>query len=82
MFVSEIMSGPRYVEGRKFVERTLKSTFDKGDVTVRTIYMDGKPILKEYTLEDENTLKNVWKSLKKGHITQDMTLDKKLNIII
>lgn len=82
MFVSEIVSSPRYVEGRKFIERTVKSKFDKADVTIRTVYMNDKPILKEYTFENDSVLKNIWKAMQKGHITQDMTLDKKLNVIV
>jgi len=82
MFVSEVVTSPRYVEGRKFIERIVKSKFDKADVTIRTVFMDDKPLIKEYTFENESVLKNIWKSMRKGYITQDMTLDKKLNIIV
>lgn len=82
MFVSEVVTKPRYVEGRKFFERTVKSKFDKADITIRTVYMDGKPLLKEYTFDNDSVMKNIWKSMRKGYITQDMTLDKKLNIIV
>lgn len=82
MFVDEIISSPRYVEGRKFVERTIKSKFDKANVSIRTVYMDDNPILKAYTFENNNMVRNIWKSLQKGYITQDRTLDKKLNVIV
>ena len=82
MFVDEIISSPRYVEGRKFVERTIKSKFDKANVSIRTVYMDDNPILKAYTFESNNMVKNIWKSLQKGYITQDRTFDKKLNVIV
>ena len=82
MFVDEIISSPRYVEGRKFVERTIKSKFDKANVSIKTVYMNDKPILKEYTFENNNMVKNIWKSLQKGYITQDRTFDKKLNVIV
>ncbi len=82
MFVSEVVTSPRYVEGRKFVERTVKSKFNKANVTIRTVFMDGKPLIKEYTFENDSVLKNIWKSMRKGYITQDMTLDKKLNVIV
>ena len=82
MFVNEIISSPRYVEGRKFVERTIKSKFDKANVSIRTVYMDDNPILKAYTFENNNMVRNIWKSLQKGYITQDRTLDKKLNVIV
>lgn len=82
MFVNEIISSPRYVEGRKFVERTIKSKFDKANVSIRTVYMDDEPILKAYTFENNNTVKNIWKSLQKGYTTQDRTFNKKLNVIV
>lgn len=82
MFVNEVISSPRYVEGRKFIERTVKSKFDKANVSIRTVYMDDKPILKAYTFENDNMVKNIWKSVQKGHIINDRTLDKKLNVIV
>ena len=82
MFVNEVTSSPRYVEGRKFIERTIKSKFDKANVSIKTVYMDDKPILKEYTFENDNIVKNIWKSVQKGHIVNDRTLDKKLNVIV
>lgn len=82
MFIKEIIAEPRFVDGRKFVERTIQSKFDKGDVIIRTVYMDDKPLLKQYTFENDNVLKNIWKSMRRGQVTQDMTLDKKLNIIV
>ena len=82
MFVNEVTSSPRYVEGRKFIERTIKSKFDKANVSIKTVYMDDKPILKDYTFENDNTVKNIWKSVQKGRIIKDRTLDKKLNVIV
>lgn len=82
MFIKKIVSEPRFVEGRRFVEETIISKFNKGQVSIRTTYMDGKPILKQYELEDKCILKNVWKSMKKGHETGEMVLDKTLNIIV
>ena len=82
MFVNEIISSPRYVEGRKFIERTIESKFDKANVSIRTVYMDDSPILKAYTFESNNMVKNSWKSLQKGYTTQDRILDKKLNVIV
>lgn len=82
MFVNEIISSPRYVEGRKFIERTIESKFDKANVSIKTVYMNDKPILKEYTFENDNIVKNIWKSVQKGHIVNDRTLDKKLNVIV
>ena len=82
MFVNEVTSSPRYVEGRKFIERTIESKFDKANVSIKTVYMNDKPILKEYTFENDNIVKNIWKSVQKGHIVNDRTFDKKLNVIV
>ena len=82
MFVNEIISSPRYVEGRKFIERTIESKFDKANVSIKTVYMNDKPILKEYTFENDNIVKNICKSLQKGYIVQDRTINKKLNVIV
>ena len=82
MFIKKIVSEPRIVEGRRFVEETIVSKFKKGQISIRTTYMDGKPLLKQYELEDRTLLKNVWKSMKKGHETSEMVLDKTLNIIV
>ena len=82
MFVNEIISSPRYVEGRKFIDHTVKSKFDTANVSIRTVYMDDKPILKAYTFENDNMVKNIWKSVQKGHIVNDRTFDKKLNVIV
>ena len=37
MFVNEIISSPRYVEGRKFIERTIESKFDKANVSIKNV---------------------------------------------
>lgn len=70
MFISEVTSLPRYVEGRKFVERTIKSKFKNGDVSITTIYMNDRPLIKKYMFETHNILKNVWKSLQKPKIKE------------
>lgn len=82
MFVSEVITKPRIVEGRTFIERTIKSKFNKADVSITTVYMDDKPLIKQYVFDAPNVLKSFWKSMKRGYVTEEMTLDKKLNVIV
>lgn len=83
MFVNEVISKPRVLDGRKFVERTINSKFDKGTVTITTIYMDDKPFMKQYLFDGENVMKSFWKSVvpQKDRV-QSMVYDKNLNIIV
>ena len=64
MFIKAITSKPAYVEGRRFVDRTVKSRFKKGDISITTTYMDGKPILKRYTFEKDGMIEHTWKKVK------------------
>lgn len=61
MFIEEIIGSPSYVEGRKFVERTIKSKFKRGEVAITTTYMDNKPLVKRYSFSGDERMKNVWK---------------------
>lgn len=61
MFLSFSTTKPVYVEGRKFVEETIKSRFERGDASVTTIYMDDKPLIKTYNIFGKQKIKNVWK---------------------
>lgn len=72
MFINEITSTPRFVEGRKFVERTINSKFNKTNVSITTISMNDKPIAKQYTFVTESMIKHFWKSLtsRKVHETR------------
>lgn len=81
MFISEVTSLPRYVEGRKFVERTIKSKFKKGDVSITTIYMNDRPLTKNYVFETKNIIKNVWKSMQKPKV-EEVVIDKENNKIL
>lgn len=81
MFINEITSLPRYVEGRKFVERTIKSKFKKGDVSITTIYMNDRPLTKNYVFETKNIIKNVWKSIQKPKV-EEVVIDKENNKIL
>ena len=63
MFVNEVVTSPRYVDGRTFVEKTVNSKFKKGDVSITTIVMDKKPIIKKYTCTGIDRVRHFWKSL-------------------
>lgn len=71
MFIREIHFGPRYVDGKKFAERTIRSKFDKGNVEITTVFMNDKPLLKQYTFDTPNAIKTFWKSMRKdGNISE------------
>lgn len=61
MFLGVSTTKPAYVEGRKFVEKTVRSRFEKGDISITTTYMDDRPLLKVYDIFGERFIKNVWK---------------------
>lgn len=63
MFVSEVTMVPKTVDGRKFVEHTITSKFKKGDVSITTIFMNDKPILKHYIFDGPDAMRSFWKDL-------------------
>ena len=63
MFVNEIVTSPSYVDGRTFVENTVNSKCRNGDVSITTILMDNKPIIKKYTFTGMDRVRHFWKSL-------------------
>ena len=67
MFVNEIVTKTIIIDGKKFVERTINSKFKKGDATITTTYMDGRPLLKQYIFCGQTHIKNVWKDLAHGN---------------
>lgn len=69
MFLSFSTTKPVYVEGRKFVEETIKSRFERGDASVTTIYMDDKPLIKTYNIFGKQKIKNVWRESAKEKTT-------------
>lgn len=81
MFINEVITSPVVVDGRRFVERTVNSKFKKGDVTITTTYMDGKPLLKQYILCGQTKIKNVWKDIVHGNRRTECELDNNLNVI-
>lgn len=69
MFINEVVSKPRFVEGRKFIDRTIKSKFKKAEVTITTTYMNDKPLLKKYIFDSPSFQKQVWKSIRTNKIS-------------
>lgn len=80
MYINSLTTKPRVVDGRTFIEKTINSKFKKGDVTITTTYMDGKPLIKQYVLSGPDIMKNVWKDLR-TKTTRETLLDKNLNVI-
>ena len=76
MFINEVITIPKYVDGRKFVERTINSKFNKGNVSITTIYMNDEPIAKQYVFDMVNKLSHFWKSLKKESNVKELTVYK------
>ena len=74
MFVEEVISKPHFVEGRKFIDRTIKSKFNKGEVQITTTYMDDKPLVKQYIFKGNNILKHYWKNMR-NMVVQNGKLD-------
>ena len=73
MFIRETIIGPRIVEGRKFLKRTIESRFGDREVSITTISMDNKPFVKKYVFDEPNVIKNYWKSLTKGTVDSHRT---------
>jgi len=82
MFIKEIISEPHIVDGRTFVERTIKSKFKDVDTHITTIFMDNKPIVKQYLFENEHMRKYYWKVFEgQKHRIPPMTYVKKLDVM-
>ena len=64
MFISEIKSGTHIIDGRRFTENTVTNQFNKARVSITTVYMDKKPILKKYIFDSDNKIRHFWKNLK------------------
>lgn len=70
MFIREITSPIRYVDGKKFIERTIQSKFNKGNVSITTIYMNDKPLIKQYEIQQGNRIKQFWKSMRTKQVNK------------
>lgn len=76
MFIEAITSVPRVVDKRVFIEKTLKGKYKGSDITITTVFMDDKPILKQYFIDGAKTLRNVTKRLNKKPDVEDITVNK------
>lgn len=82
MYIKDLpTSGPHYVEGRKFVEKAMLGRYKDVDITVRTIFMDDKPLLKQYTFDAPTILKNLWKTMKHKDVSE-ITVEKGLDVTV
>ena len=63
MFINEVTMLPRMVDGRRFVEHTINSKFERGNVSITTIKMNDKPILKNYVFDGPDAIRTFWKDL-------------------
>lgn len=70
------------VDGRKFVEHTINSKFDKGTVSITTIFMNDKPIVKQYIIDRPDKIQTFWKSLKKQNPVQGFEVEKEKGLDI
>ena len=66
MFIKEITSGAHFLEGRRFVDKTVHGMYKGNNISINTTYMDGKPITKKYTIIGKNFVKDFWKKVKTG----------------
>jgi formate-dependent nitrite reductase cytochrome c552 subunit len=82
MFIKETCSGPKIVEGRKFLERTIESKFDKANVTITTVHMDDEPLLKQYTFDFKDKITTFWKNLKRESNIKKLTVEKHVDTMI
>lgn len=73
------LTEPRYVEGRKFVESTMLGKYKDVDISITTIFMNDKPLMKQYTFDAPNILKHFWKTMKHGDVTE-VTVEKGLDV--
>jgi hypothetical protein len=82
MFVNEIITPPRIIDGRRFVERTISSKFENTNITITTVFLDGKPLTKHYLFDTPTIVKTFWKNLAKQSNVTGWTLQKNLDIIV
>lgn len=76
MFINEVTTLPRLVDGRKFVEHTINSKFEKGTVSITTIFMNDKPIAKQYVIDRPDKIQTFWKALQKHNPVKGFEVEK------
>ena len=81
MYVSEVTSKPRIVDGKKFVETTVKGEYRGKSMDLTTIYMNDKPIIKTWKIQDGEKTINLWYAMKE--LVKERALRKnRLNVIV
>lgn len=64
MYIRAINMLPKYVEGRIFTERTLIGKYRDYDLKCTTVFMNDKPIGKQWEIKGDQFVKNMWKRIK------------------
>lgn len=63
MLVSAVNMLPRYVDGKKFTETTLKGKYKGYNFSCTTIYMNDQPLLKRWNITGYGLVRNLWKTI-------------------
>lgn len=64
MYIKAITMLPKYVDGRVFTERTLIGKYRDYDLKCTTVFMNDKPIGKQWEIKGDQFVKNMWKRIK------------------
>lgn len=64
MFIKAINMLPRYVEGRRFTERTLIGKYKDYDLKCTTVFMNDKPLIKKWEISGDSFVKDFWRGIK------------------
>ena len=64
MYIKAVNMLPRYVEGKTFTERTLIGKYRDYSLKCTTVFMNNKPIGKQWEITGDQFVKNVWKGIK------------------
>lgn len=61
MFIKAINMLPRFVEDRRFTERTLIGKYKDYDLKCTTVFMNDKPLIKKWEISGDSFVKDLWK---------------------
>ena len=64
MYIRAVSMLPKYVEGRIFTERTLIGKYKDYDLRCTTVFMNDKPIGKQWEIKGDEFTKSIWKGIK------------------
>ena len=55
MFIKAVNMLPRFVEGRRFTERTLIGKYKDYDLKCTTVFMNDKPLIKKWEISGDSS---------------------------